>query len=377
MTSDSTVRRPRKSRALARWSCSPPSGRHGHGTRSKNSKPLPRPTSSPVGCSTSAGSSLAKRRDCIQILARARRSAPDVALADIELPIDTPLGVRRLRRQRTRAAIRSSSLLKGGRARRAASARSAPAPLCSPPRPARRPARRHALAMADELPPHPPSPSTATASSCATAGLDLGRRHRRNRHGARHDRGGSRPQHVARVARDWSLYPQAPGRPVGVQKPSAGAVRGQPSGVGTGRRNRRWNTSPAISAPRRWRTRRHERAPFRRAFVEETGETPARLRRAHPRRRRTRPVRGGAIGRAGRGQALRLCHVDNLRRAFVRRLGVTPQQYRQRFRLADNETRGGRRLNQRAAEKSVTSPDLPPHASGLRTVCRAMLLSPG
>jgi AraC-like DNA-binding protein len=29
--------------------------------------------------------------------------------------------------------------------------------------------------------------------------------------------------------------------------------------------------------------------------------------------------------------------VDNLRRAFVRRLGVTPQQYRQRFRLADSE----------------------------------------
>lgn len=29
--------------------------------------------------------------------------------------------------------------------------------------------------------------------------------------------------------------------------------------------------------------------------------------------------------------------VDNLRRAFVRRLGVTPRQYRQRFRLADDD----------------------------------------
>jgi transcriptional regulator GlxA family with amidase domain len=29
--------------------------------------------------------------------------------------------------------------------------------------------------------------------------------------------------------------------------------------------------------------------------------------------------------------------VDNLRRAFIRRLGVTPQQYRQRFRLADDD----------------------------------------
>ena len=77
---------------------------------------------------------------------------------------------------------------------------------------------------------------------------------------------------------------------------------------------------------------------FRRAFVEETGETRARLRRAHPHRRRTRPVRGGAIGGAGRGQACcGFATVDNLRRAFVRRLGVTPQQYRQRFRLADNE----------------------------------------
>ena len=28
---------------------------------------------------------------------------------------------------------------------------------------------------------------------------------------------------------------------------------------------------------------------------------------------------------------------DNLRRAFVRRLGVTPHDYRQRFRLADSE----------------------------------------
>jgi transcriptional regulator GlxA family with amidase domain len=28
---------------------------------------------------------------------------------------------------------------------------------------------------------------------------------------------------------------------------------------------------------------------------------------------------------------------DNLRRAFVRRLGVTPHDYRQRFRLADGD----------------------------------------
>lgn len=72
---------------------------------------------------------------------------------------------------------------------------------------------------------------------------------------------------------------------------------------------------------------------FRRAFVEETGETP----RDFVERIRIDAARGlfeeaqlsvqVVAARCGFESA------DNLRRAFVRRLGVTPQDYRQRFRL--------------------------------------------
>jgi len=75
---------------------------------------------------------------------------------------------------------------------------------------------------------------------------------------------------------------------------------------------------------------------FRRAFVEETGETP----RDFVERIRIDAARGlfeeaqlsvqVVAARCGFESA------DNLRRAFMRRLGVTPQDYRQRFRL-DNE----------------------------------------
>jgi transcriptional regulator GlxA family with amidase domain len=76
---------------------------------------------------------------------------------------------------------------------------------------------------------------------------------------------------------------------------------------------------------------------FRRAFAEETGERP----RDFVERIRIDAARGlfeeaqlpvqGVASRCG------FETVDNLRRAFVRRLGVTPQQYRQRFRLADDD----------------------------------------
>jgi transcriptional regulator GlxA family with amidase domain len=76
---------------------------------------------------------------------------------------------------------------------------------------------------------------------------------------------------------------------------------------------------------------------FRRAFAEETGETPRdfveRIRIDAARslfEEAQLPVQAVAT-RCG------FETVDNLRRAFVRRLGVTPQQYRQRFRLADDE----------------------------------------
>ena len=76
---------------------------------------------------------------------------------------------------------------------------------------------------------------------------------------------------------------------------------------------------------------------FRRAFAEETGETPRefveRVRFDAARNlfeEAQLPVQAVAT-RCG------FETVDNLRRAFVRRLGVTPRQYRQRFRLADDD----------------------------------------
>ena len=81
---------------------------------------------------------------------------------------------------------------------------------------------------------------------------------------------------------------------------------------------------------------------FRRAFAEETGETPRefveRIRIDAARslfEEAQLPVQAVAT-RCG------FETVDNLRRAFLRRLGVTPQQYRQRFRLADDDA-GARR----------------------------------
>ena len=76
---------------------------------------------------------------------------------------------------------------------------------------------------------------------------------------------------------------------------------------------------------------------FRRAFAEETGETP----RDFVERIRIDAARGlfeeAQLAMQAVATRCGFATVDNLRRAFVRRLGVTPQQYRQRFRLADEE----------------------------------------
>jgi len=76
---------------------------------------------------------------------------------------------------------------------------------------------------------------------------------------------------------------------------------------------------------------------FRRAFAEETGETP----RDFVERIRIDAARSLFEEAQSPVQAVATrCGfetVDNLRRAFIRRLGVTPQQYRQRFRLADDD----------------------------------------
>jgi transcriptional regulator GlxA family with amidase domain len=76
---------------------------------------------------------------------------------------------------------------------------------------------------------------------------------------------------------------------------------------------------------------------FRRAFAEETGETP----RDFVERIRIDAARGLFEEAQLPVQAVATrCGfetIDNLRRAFVRRLGVTPLHYRQRFRLTDEE----------------------------------------
>jgi transcriptional regulator GlxA family with amidase domain len=76
---------------------------------------------------------------------------------------------------------------------------------------------------------------------------------------------------------------------------------------------------------------------FRRAFADETGETP----RDFVERIRIDAARGLFEEAQLPVQAVATrCGfetIDNLRRAFVRRLGVTPLQYRQRFRLTDDE----------------------------------------
>ena len=87
------------------------------------------------------------------------------------------------------------------------------------------------------------------------------------------------------------------------------------------------------------RARMSERT-FRRAFTDETGETPRdfveRIRFDAARslfEEAQLPVQAVAT-RCG------FETVDNLRRAFVRRLGITPQHYRQRFRQGESELSG-------------------------------------
>ena len=76
---------------------------------------------------------------------------------------------------------------------------------------------------------------------------------------------------------------------------------------------------------------------FRRAFAEETGKTP----RDFVERIRIEAARGlfERVQLAVQAVATRCGFetMNNLRRAFVRRLGVTPLQLRQRFRLVDEE----------------------------------------
>jgi transcriptional regulator GlxA family with amidase domain len=79
---------------------------------------------------------------------------------------------------------------------------------------------------------------------------------------------------------------------------------------------------------------------FRRAFVEETGETPRefveriRLDAARELIEEAQLPMQVVATRCG------FATVGKLRRAFVRRLGITPQHYRERLRLGDQSQTG-------------------------------------
>jgi transcriptional regulator GlxA family with amidase domain len=79
---------------------------------------------------------------------------------------------------------------------------------------------------------------------------------------------------------------------------------------------------------------------FRRAFVEETGETPRefveriRLDAARELIEEAQLPMQVVATRCG------FATVGKLRRAFVRRLGITPQHYRERLRLGDQSLTG-------------------------------------
>ncbi|MCA0248159.1 MAG: GlxA family transcriptional regulator [Proteobacteria bacterium] len=91
------------------------------------------------------------------------------------------------------------------------------------------------------------------------------------------------------------------------------------------------NLSMDLSVEALARQARMSERTFRRTFVEETGETP----REFVERIRLEAARDlleeVQLGVQAVATRCGFATVDNLRRAFVRRLGITPQQYRLRF----------------------------------------------
>ncbi len=91
------------------------------------------------------------------------------------------------------------------------------------------------------------------------------------------------------------------------------------------------NLSTDLSVEALARQARMSERTFRRTFVEETGETP----REFVERIRLEAARDlleeVQLGVQAVATRCGFATVDNLRRAFVRRLGITPQQYRLRF----------------------------------------------
>ena len=165
--------------------------------------------------------------------------------------------------------------------------------------------------------------------------LDLGRRDRRDGPRARARRGGPRPRRRARGRPLARAVPQAPRRPVAVQRRAGRAGGGRASRCAS---SRRWiadhldaDLSVAARSPRaRSLSERH----FARAFRAETGVTPAAyVEGLRVERARALLEDGAAPSTPSRAPSASRS-AETLRRAFHRRLGVGPAAYRERFRSA-------------------------------------------
>ena len=233
---------------------------------------------------------------------------------------------------------RSSTGSRAPRGARGARRRSAPAPTCWPPRAcwtgaARRRTGSTATAWPQRYPAVRARPRPGVRPRRRR--LDLGRRDRRHRPRAGAGRGRSRRGGRAGGRAVAGRVPQAPRRPVAVQRRAVGPA---------GRRGRRCAScrrgSPAIST----RTSRSRRSPpardlsersFARAFRAEVGQTPGRLRRDAARRARPRAA-GGRRRVAGGGRPRRRASPAP-RSCAARSTGAwasSPAAYRERFRLA-------------------------------------------
>jgi transcriptional regulator GlxA family with amidase domain len=158
-------------------------------------------------------------------------------------------------------------------------------------------------------------------SAGVTAGIDLALALIEEDHGR---------QLALRVARALVVYLQREGG----QAQFSSRLQAQFTDSGPIRRAQAWamdNLAADLSGPALARQAGMSERTFRRAFLAETGETPrefvenARVEAARQLLNEGKLPLQTVAGRCG------LETMDTLRRAFVRRFGITPQQYRERF----------------------------------------------
>ena len=199
-------------------------------------------------------------------------------------------------------------------------------------RPARRPARDHALGLRRRARrPVPGGRSRPRADLPARrADLDLGRRHRGHGPGARARRGRSRPRRGARDRAPSRAVPAPSRQPVAVQRDALRAgARARAAARGPAPRRRASGGRPVRRGARR--ARPHEPAALRPRVRGRDGVTPARyvervrLEAARRRLEDTAEPIAAVASACGFGTA------ETMRRAFLRALEVGPAEYRRRF----------------------------------------------